>query len=196
MGLIILAWCAYLFLVFQVINHRIVIGGFVLSLVIVAVPFFVLFFWTLHRLTTPKKAQRKAAQRAAEARLAADQAAVAAANSGSITFRVAGTTFKNEDGEKRQDILRHMKFGDKPYADAPDDLCGELEKTDYNGELAIAVIVNGYQVGFVPKSNISRVCKAMKDADSCAVSEVRVTGGGNDSEGNPLNYGCEIILDY
>ena len=196
MGLIILAWCTYLFLFFQVVNHRIVIGGFFLSLVIVVILFFVLSFWTYHRLIAPKKAQRAAAQRAAAARPTADQATVTAAHSGSITFRVSGVTFKNSDGKKRQDILRHMKFGDEPYADDPDDLCGELEETEYNGELAIAVIVNGYQVGFVPKSNISRVHKAMNGADSCAVSEVRITGGGNDQEGNPLNYGCEITLDY
>ena len=172
------------------------IGGFFLSLVIVVILFFVLSFWTYHRLIAPKKAQRAAAQRAAAARPTADRATVAAADSGSITFRVAGVTFENDDGESRQDILRHLKFGDAPYADDPDDLDGQLEETSYDSELAIAVLVNGYQVGFVPKSNIPRVSKALKNVATCYVSDVKIIGGGNDPEGNPLNYGCEITLEY
>jgi cbb3-type cytochrome oxidase subunit 3 len=122
--------------------------------------------------------------------------APAADDSGSFSFRVAGTTFPNEDGESRQAILRHLKFGDAPWADDPEDLLATIEETSIDGRQAFAVLVNGYQVGFVPKSMISRVAAAREHVATCFVSSVRIVGGGTDPDGNPLNYGCEITLDF
>ena len=188
MGIVFLVWLIFLVGVFMVVTHKIVIGSFLFSGAVIAVLFFVLVFWSVRRLTRPLKAMQ--GMQAPPARPAADP------DSGSITFRVAGTTFENDDGESRQDILRHMKFGDAPWADDPEDLDGQMEETIINGEPAIAVTVNGYQVGFVPKSLIPRVSKALQNVATCYVSNVRIIGGGTGTNGKQLNYGCEISLEY
>ena len=196
MLIVLLVWAAYLFLGFQIITHKIVIAGFTTSLIGLGVVFFVLVFWSIHHLTTPKKAQREAAQRATAARLAADRATVTAADSGSITFRVAGVTFENDDGTSRQDILRHLKFGDAPWADDPEDLTATIDETTFEGEQAFEVLINGYQVGFVPKTSIRKVAAARDHVGTCFVSDVKVIGGGTGSDGQPISYGCEITLEY
>lgn len=193
---VLFAWVAYLALVFMVVTHRIQIAGFLPSIIILAALFFVLFIWSIKKLTSPKKQQVQAAQQAAALRTAANRATVAAADSGSVTFRVAGTTFDNDDGTSRQDILRHLKFGDAPWADDPDDLTAELEETEFNGDPAIEVHVNGYLVGFVPKTHIRQVAAAQQHTATCYVSSVRILGGGTGDDGRDLSYGCEITLEY
>lgn len=193
---VVIVWAAYFFFVFQVINHRIRIADFVTSIIILAVVFLIVVFWTVRHLTKPnKKAQQAAAANAAR------QAAPAASGSaerasGSLTFRVAGVTFENDDGESRQEILRHLKFGDEPWAKDPDDLDAEIEETVFEGEQAFAVLINGYQVGNVPKTHIKRVAAATANASTCYVSSVRIIGGGRDDNGKKLAYGCEITLEY
>ena len=198
MRAVIIVWAAYLFFAFQVINHRIQIADFTTSLIILAVAFFAVVFWTVHHLTKPnKKAQQAAAANAARqpAPAPAPSASTAPA-SGSLTFRVAGVTFKNDDGESRQEILRHLKFGDEPWAKDPDDLDAEIKETVFEGEQAFAVLVNGYQVGNVPKTHIKRVAAATANIATCYVSSVRIIGGGYDDKGKQLSYGCEITLEY
>lgn len=196
MLIVLLAWAAYLFLAFSVITHRIQIAGFLPSMIILFVGFVVLIYWSIRHITAPKKSQRVAAQHAAAARLAADRATVAAADSGSVTFRVAGVTFNNEDGTSRQDILRHLKFGDAPWADDPEDLTATLEETTFEGEQAFAVLVNGYQIGFVPKTSIRKVAAAQEHVATCFVSNVRILGGGTGTDGRTVSYGCEITMEY
>lgn len=190
-----IAWVAYCFLFVQFLFHGFRIGDFITTLLIVSVLFILLFLWTVHKLTEPSKRARQAA--------AAQQTASSAASSsgsatdfGSITFRVAGTTFDNDDGSSRQDILRHLKFGDEPWADDPDDLLATIEEETFNGELAFSVLVNGYQVGFVPKGYIQKVAKARQNVSSCYVSSVKITGGGTAEDGRKLSYGCTITLEY
>lgn len=191
---VIIAWVAYLYAVIQFLFHGFRISGFFTTLLILAAAFFVLVFWTVRALARPSRKQVQAAARLVNGRAGAP--APAADDSGSVTFRVAGTTFDNDDGTSRQEILRHLKFGDAPWADGPEDLTATLEETEYEGEPAFDVMVNGYQVGSVPKNMIPRVRKAQEHVATCFVSSVRILGGGEDSKGERLNYGCEITLEY
>ena len=196
MFLVILLWAAYLWFGYQIINHNIRIADFPTSIIVLVVAFVVLVFVSGKIIFTPKKKQREAARRAAAAQYAANRATVAAADSGTFTFRTAGTTFANDDGTSRQDILRHLKFGDPPYADDPDDLAVDLQEMSHDGHPAIAVLVNGYQVGFVPKNYIRQVQNALAHVSTCYVSDVRIIGGGTSDDGRRLSYGCEIALTF
>lgn len=112
-----------------------------------------------------------------------------------IRFRVAGVSFDNDDGTSRQDILRHLYFGDAPYADDPEDLDVEFIETEYQGDPAIEVHINGYQVGHVPQEKVSAMLKAIAShADT--VDSVRIIGGGRKEDGERISYGCEIEVSY
>ena len=189
-----LAWIAYIVLFTRFLFHGFRIVDFITTLLIIGVLFILLFLWTIHRLVTPSKRARQAAARQAPVSSAAPSGS--AADSGSVTFRVAGTTFDNDDGSSRQEILRHLKFGDEPWAEDPEDLTVSIEEETYQGELAFSVLVNGYQVGFVPKSQIRKVENARRHIASCYVSDVRITGGGRTDDGRELSYGCTITLEY
>ena len=191
---VLLAWIAFVFLVVRFFFHGLVIIGVLETLGILAILFIVLMFWTVHRITSPAKKVTKAIQRQA----AAARPSPAADDSGTITFRVAGVTFDNDDGTSRQEILRHIKFGDSPYADDmdPDDLSVTIEETTYDGAQAFEVYANGYQIGFVPKALIRQVAKAKSHIATCYVSTARITGGGFNDEGQPMPYGCEVNLEY
>ena len=112
-----------------------------------------------------------------------------------IRFKVAGVTFDNEDGTSRQDILRHLKFYDSPYADAEEEYDTEIEETTFDGDPALAVFVNGYQVGFVPAKIVPKVQKAMTCL-AFSVDSTRITGGGTTDEGEKIYYGCNITASY
>ena len=181
MFLILIAWLAYVYLIDRCVFHGLSFGGFLQTVAVLAILFIVLMVWSVRRMLRPAAGKQQAATR---------PAAPAGTDSGSITFRVAGTTFDNDDGTSRQEILRHLKFGDEPWADGPEDLNAELEETEYNGETAFAVLINGYQVGNVPRANIKQVAAALEHVSTCYVSSVRILGGGD------LSYGCEITLEY
>lgn len=112
-----------------------------------------------------------------------------------ISFRVAGVTFANDDGTQRQKILRAIKFNDPPYVTEPNNLEINIKSTEYDGQQAFACLVNGYQIGFVPKDRIGDVAEAMEH-DDVTVTGFRVTGGGKSSDGEQLSYGCEMGIRY
>lgn len=112
-----------------------------------------------------------------------------------IHFRVAGVTFNNDDNSSRQAILRHIKFGDEPFASEDGKITAQITETEFNGNLAYKVFLNGYQVGFVPKESIRDVSEAM-EYDDCNVSAVDIIGGGKNEEGERMPYGCEIYVKY
>lgn len=112
-----------------------------------------------------------------------------------ISFKVAGTTYNNDDGKSRQTILRHMKFQDAPYVDEDGSVTINIKETEYDGELAYQVYMNDYLIGYVPKSKIEDVHDAMQH-DDVQVAGVRITGGGNMEDGEKINYGCMISLSF
>lgn len=69
---------------------------------------------------------------------------------GRISTKLAGVTFKNDDGSSRQDIL-------KEFAVSGDEHDVELEVYDYNGEEAIRVKWEGYCCGNIPRKNVKEI---------------------------------------
>ena len=191
---VIIAWIAYLYAFVRFLVHGFRIGSFFTTLLILAGAFLVLIFLTCRRLFKPSRRMQQAADRLVNGR--AGTPAPAADDSGSVTFRVAGATFDNDDGTSRQEILRHLRFGDPPWADDPEDLTATLEEETFEGEPAFAVLINGYRVGSVPKKMIPQVQKAQEHVATCFVSSVRILGGGTSEDGKQLSYGCEITLEY
>ncbi len=181
-------------------------GNFVDRVFLLIVLFFVLVVWSIRN--SRKKARQAAALSQSQqtapvsapspAPISAPAAASSsvADDSDVISFHVAGTTFSNDDGTSRQAILRHMKFGDSPYADGqdPTDLSISIEESDFDGELALEVYANGYQIGFVPKKLISKVKRAMDQG--AMVTAAQIIGGGKDDQGNIISWGCIVELEY
>ena len=110
-----------------------------------------------------------------------------------VNFKVAGVTFKNEDGSDRQTILRHIKFQDPPYITDPDNVDIEIKHFEYQGEPAFRCVVNGYTIGNVPKAQVQEVADAIEHG--AVVSGFHVTGGGS-MDGEKIRYGCDIALRY
>ena len=200
---IIIVWAAYIYAADRAVFHGFRIKDFPTTVIVFGVAFFVIAFWSGIHLTksAARKAQRRAAaqppqQSPRPSSSASGTRGSSAGTGGSheITFRVAGTSFSNDDGTARQDILRALKFGDAPYSSGSDPDV-DIEETTFDGELALAVTVNGFLIGFVPKSSISKV-KAALDSFAWTADACRVIGGGNSATGEPLSYGCEITVSW
>lgn len=191
MFLVLIAIGAYIYLAFQVFFQGLRFGSFMTSVGIMAILFIILIAWSVHHLMTPTKKQKKAmqqlAQRAQAQRPAPapSPAPVAADPIHHITFRVAGTTFENEDGTSRQNILSNLKFVPE------EDLDVTFTETTYDGAPAIEVHINGDQVGYVPKAKISTMQEALASL-AWTMEDVRILGGGRTEDGERLNYGVEI----
>lgn len=76
----------------------------------------------------------------------------AAAGFKEIEFHVAGVTFTNDDGQKRQRIIRSIKWHDKPFKDKVEIT---FERYEFQDRLAIRVLANGLQIGNVPKEMLA-----------------------------------------
>ena len=69
------------------------------------------------------------------------------------SYKIAGVTFKNEDGTKRQDLLKKLKDGD---------IVG-LKTYEYNGKTAIGVYTcDGKQIGNIKEDEIPYALNRMK----------------------------------
>lgn len=106
-----------------------------------------------------------------------------------VQIKVAGVTFKNEKGVTRQTILRKINFHDNPF-DEYIEL--ELRCYEYEGKPAYGVYANGLQIGNIPADNVQFISDNWERIDS--VSAINVYGGGRNSEGYAISYGCEITL--
>ena len=96
-------------------------------------------------------------------------------------FNVAGVSYTNDDGEDRQYILRKMKFGDGEF----EKFTITLEKTTFDGRLAIAVYSNGHHLGYVPKDLTQKIDKAWKH--EYMIADCQVKGNGKETP-----RGCTI----
>lgn len=197
--LVIIVWLAYVYFVIQVLFNGLRIVSFPVSVGICVIGFFVMAFWGVHHLTRVKP-RRKASAPAASPAPAAPAAAPApsaapVSNKQTFTFRVAGTTFSNPDGSSRQTILRHMKFGDEPYAHGQDPLEVGISPVTFEGAPAFEVHINGYMIGYVPKKYIEKM-ETISEAEDCTIKHVAIIGGGSTEDGDPISYGCEITLTY
>jgi CTP-dependent riboflavin kinase len=67
-------------------------------------------------------------------------------------FRVVGVTFNNDDGTSRQRLLRKIKQEKRPFNKEQNVV---LEQYIFRGQPAISVEVNGFQIGNIPKEDVS-----------------------------------------
>lgn len=202
-------WIAFIFCAVEVLAVGFYIITRMFSIMLLAVAFVILLFWSVSYLSKllanerapaieSSKPPRKAPQPASSRPIRQPQPAHPSAEDSDIRqirFKVAGVTFDNEDGTSRQDILRHLKFYDSPYADAEEEYDTEIEETTFDGDPALAVFVNGYQVGFVPAKIVPKVQKAMTCL-AFSVDSTTITGGGTTDDGEKIYYGCNITASY
>lgn len=67
-------------------------------------------------------------------------------NIGYMTFRVAGVTFQNDDGTSRQEIISKLR----QKHTSGESMQANLKEFSYNNKPALAVFIDGKQVGNVP----------------------------------------------
>ena len=67
-------------------------------------------------------------------------------------YKIAGVTFDNEDGTKRQDLLKNLydHFLDQPFV-------VQANHTTYENEPAIQLISNGHIIGWIPKTDVDKI---------------------------------------
>lgn len=104
-----------------------------------------------------------------------------------MTIRVAGVTFKNEDGVKRQEILKKIRYHGAPYRTDPDI---SLKRYEYDGEDAVAVYANEEQIGNLSRLDVSRVLPRWSRFNG--VDSFSIHGDGSSSN----KFGIDIVLRF
>lgn len=102
-----------------------------------------------------------------------------------IRTKIAGVTFK--DGRKiRQTILRRLYWKDEPFDKNAAEVT--LERVEYEGKPAFAVMLNGEKAGYVPAEHAQFV---EDNFDRCdGVTHIEAYCGKDDI------YGAEIIIRF
>lgn len=103
------------------------------------------------------------------------------------TCRVAGVSFKNDDGVDRQELLKKIRYRGAPYQVDP---TIRLEKVQHEGKDAVAVYANENQIGWVSEFDLSAVLPCFdryKDVD-----EFSMHGGGSGGK----KYGIDIRVRF
>jgi len=86
------------------------------------------------------------------------------AHHGVLSISVAGVTFDNDDGKKRQNILSAI------YKDSDGvGVEGELERYEYKGEAAVRVLVESRCIGVVRKSDLPEVLPVIDRIEDVSV---------------------------
>ena len=102
-----------------------------------------------------------------------------------LKTKIAGVTFS--DGHKqRQTILRRLYWKDEPFDKNEAEL--ELQREEFEGEPAFAVIINGRKAGYVPKENVQYIVDNYSRCDG--IVNIRAYHGKNDI------YGAEITIRF
>ena len=104
-------------------------------------------------------------------------------------IRLAGASFRNEDGTSRQTYLRKIRFRDPPFNET---LNVSITEDEYEGEPALPVLVNGCKVGFVPRKQVGELLNAWDRID--AITAFDVIGGGLDDNGERMHYGADVYI--
>jgi len=103
------------------------------------------------------------------------------------TCRVAGVSFKNDDGSDRQELLKKIRYRGAPYQVDP---TIRLEKVQHEGKDVVAVYANENQIGWVSEFDLSAVLPCFdryKDVD-----EFSIHGGGSGGK----KYGIDIRIRF
>lgn len=111
---------------------------------------------------------------------------------GTITTRVAGVTFDNDDGTSRQRILK---------AAMADECCGsiELENYTHNGADAILVSYEGEGIGNIPKNRVAEVLAVMDQITGASLNVERFVPDDEDGEARSLGgviYRADLTIVY
>lgn len=98
-----------------------------------------------------------------------------------LSYKIAGVTFKNEDGTKRQDILKSLKNGDTVG----------LKTYEYEGKTAIGVYTcDGKQIGNIKEDEVPYALDKMKRMKR---SHIDCIDCFNDGFGKTIYYGYVVI---
>lgn len=100
-----------------------------------------------------------------------------------VPFKVAGVSFESS-GIKRQEYLHKIRYREIPF-DAV--LNVNLEQYEYQGEAALAVVVNNAVIGNVPRQLVQYLVE--NKSRILGTRSLNVYGG---TEGK--SYGCEVTL--
>lgn len=103
-----------------------------------------------------------------------------------MEFKLAGVTYKNDDGSNRQTLLRRFRFNDPPFNDMKE---MNLREYDYLGDPALAVEANGLMLGNVPAEQVQEIIDNWHRLDG--ITAVNVYGG---SEGK--SFGARVTLRF
>lgn len=102
-----------------------------------------------------------------------------------LRTKIAGVTFK--DGRKsRQTIIRRLYWKDEPFDKNEAEVV--LERGEYEGKPAFAVILNGQKAGYVPAEHVQFIKENFARCDG--VTHIEAYCGANDI------YGAEIIIRF
>lgn len=102
-----------------------------------------------------------------------------------LRTKIAGVTFK--DGRKsRQTIIRRLYWKDEPFDKNEAEVV--LERGEYEGKPAFAVILNGQKAGYVPAEHVQFIEENFARCDG--VTHIEAYCGANDI------YGAEIIIRF
>lgn len=109
-------------------------------------------------------------------------------------FHVAGVTYNADDGTPRQEYLRRIDIGAAPFENSGSldvSLCPYMYKAKGKPEeQAIAVRVNGYDIGNVPSKSVPAVMDAMRKP-GVVISAFKVIGGDAGK-----NYGAIVVVRH
>ena len=104
------------------------------------------------------------------------------------SFNVAGVTFRNKDGEERQEIIERLHVGCEYNV--------RIERYTYNGEPAYYVYINSKIVGNVPR-NVAAAFAAKEDADFWVLTTKAGIHGGpecDDEDYEDRSYGVHMTV--
>lgn len=141
------------------------------------------------------EASARESARLAEREAAAARKAEWDRTHGLIVTALAGVTFDNDDGSSRQAIL-------KDYYARGGEADLDLEEYDYKGSPAIRVLLDGEQVGHIPRRRVAEVSAVLDRIDRARLNvetfrpEEEEDEDGNVRRRGELIYRADLILDY
>ena len=98
-----------------------------------------------------------------------------------LGYKIAGVTFKNEDGTKRQDILKSLKAGDSL----------KLKEYTFENKKAIGVYTeDDRQIGNIQEEDIPYVLDKMKTMTKCSIGDIEYF---SDGFGKNIYYSRVIV---
>lgn len=142
------------------------------------------------------EARRLELQAAREAEAAAEKARQQEweQTHGRIVTSIAGVTFKNDDGSSRQAILKDIKASGGGDAEL------SLEEFEYKGKPAVRVLVDGEQIGNVPRGRVAEILAVLDRIEDARLEVETFRPEEEDDEGKTrrgeLIYRADLYLTY